>query len=55
MLDWGLYAGPRLKLNRGDKFYLFHYEKGPYLLFHLLVLQVEVGLKDTPENRAWIP
>ena len=55
VLDWGLYMGPRLKLNRGDKDYPVHYEKGPYLLIHILTLQVEIGFKDTPEENAWIP
>ena len=54
VLDWGLYAGPRLRLNRGDKDYLFHYEKGPLLAIDLGPVHFAVGLKDTPEENAWI-
>ena len=56
LLAWGI-ALPslHLKLNKGDKDYLFHYEKGPYLSTDLGPFHLQVGLKDTPEKNAWIP
>lgn len=40
--------------NKGDKDYLFHFEETGLALF-LGPLAVNVGLKDTPEENAWIP
>jgi len=54
LLKWGLAVGTHLDLNPGDKHYLFHYERGPLLAIDLGPVHFAVGLKDTPEENAWL-
>lgn len=53
-LTWCLGVSLHLHLNKGDRDYLFHYERGPYLEFNIGPFTIVVGLTDTPEENAWI-
>ena len=54
LLKWGLAVGAHLDLNPGDKNYMFHYERGPLLAVDVGPVQFAAGMKDTPEENAWL-
>ena len=54
LLKWGFAAGVHLDLNPGDKHYLFHYERGHLLAVDVGPVHFAAGLKDTPEENAWL-
>ena len=54
LLKWGVAAGLHLDLNPGDRDFLFHYEKGLLVAVDFGPIHFAVGLKDTPEENAWL-